>query len=280
LPALTAMGLLLGATLAEARTCEVALWLDDDVALGALQFDVDYSDVAGGFLAGPDGPECTSDTPNALAIFGDHPDQRLLTASVLSLAGVVGPTKLAHCQFDDVTGTALAAGFLVVVTDSSDPAGHPVQAPDLSVTLPDCGDETTTTSTTTTSTTTTSTTTTSTSTTTTSTTATSSTTTTLALCGNGLVDHIEQCDDGNTEPDDGCEDDCSSDVVCGDASGNDIVQTSDALLVLRAAVGQAVSCPLYLCDADGDAKLRTVDSLRVLKRAVGQSVAMSCPPPS
>jgi len=270
LPVLVATGLLLGPTPTHARTCEVALWLDDAVELGALQFDVDYSDVAGGFLAGPVGPACVGDANNSLALFGDHPDERFLTASVLSLAGVVGPTKLAHCQFDDVTDSALAAGFVVVVTDASNPAGRPVQAPRLSVTLPNCGDATTTTSTTTSTTTT--------STTTTTTTSTSTTSTTLALCGNGLVDDLEQCDDGNTEPDDGCEDDCSSDIVCGDASGNDSVQTGDALLVLRAAVGQAVTCPHYLCDADGDAKLRTADSLRVLKRAVGQSVAMSCPP--
>lgn len=250
--------------IAHARTCEVALWLDDEVALGALQFNVDYSAVAGSFVPGPDGLACEDDATNALAVFGDHPDERLLTASVLSLAGVFGPTKLVHCQFHDVTDTALASNFVVIVTDASDPAGRRVQAPDLSVSLPDCGDETTTTTSTTTS--------------TTSTTTTSTTSTSLSPCGNGLVDDMEQCDDGNAEPGDGCEDDCSSDVVCGDASGDDSVHTGDALLVLRAAVGQPVTCPHYLCDADGDAKLRTADSLRVLKRAVGQSVVMSCPP--
>jgi len=57
------------------------------------------------------------------------------------------------------------------------------------------------------------------------------------------------------------------------------VQTSDALTVLRATIGQPVTCPFWSCDADGDSKVGVRGSLRVLKRAVGQSVVMACPLP-
>jgi hypothetical protein len=92
-----------------------------------------------------------------------------------------------------------------------------------------------------------------------------------------VVEDVEECDDGDLEDGDGCDADCTSLVLCGDANGNDHLQSGDALLVLRAAIGQAVECPFYLCDTDGDARVRTSDSLRVLKRAVGQSVVMACP---
>ena len=90
-----------------------------------------------------------------------------------------------------------------------------------------------------------------------------------------MVDGEEECDDGNDDEGDGCASDCTG-ILCGDANGNDAVQSSDALLVLRAAIGQGIPCPVDLCDADGDQVLRASDSLRVLRRAVGQSVVMAC----
>ena len=254
---LVLFGLLSRPATAHARTCEVAFRLDDPVTVGAFQFDVDYSAATGSFLTGPGGAACSGDAANALAIFQDAPANRVLTASLLSLAGVVGPQKVAHCFFEDTDGTLVATDFVTTVVDASDPDGQPVMNTHVSVLLPDCGDETTTTTTT----------------------STSTTTTMPDPCGNGVVDGLEQCDDGNTQPDDGCEPDCSTDVVCGDANGNDAVQTGDALLVLRAAIGQSVDCPDYLCDADGDLQLLTRDALRVLRRAVGQSIVMSCPLP-
>jgi cysteine-rich repeat protein len=63
-------------------------------------------------------------------------------------------------------------------------------------------------------------------------------------CGNGILDPGEQCDDGNTVPDDGCSPDCRLDVVCG----NGVVD------------------PGELCDDgntdDGDACLATCEPAR------------------
>lgn len=277
--------LLAAAGIAEARTCEVAIWLDPSPALGALQVDIDYSAVAARFAPIDTEPACSGEVVNAIALFGHDTEAGVLTASIVSLLGFEGPLQVASCTFEDADGNATSADLALAVRDSSTVDGQPVTVA-VHALLPDCGDTTTTTTTsTTTSTTTTtsstSTTSSSTTTTTTTTTSTSTTTTTLGeSCGNGVVDGDEQCDDGNAEDGDGCEGDCTAEIVCGDASGNDAVQTGDALLVLRSAIGQPVPCPLERCDTDGDDKLRTADALRVLKRAVGQSVVMACPPPT
>jgi cysteine-rich repeat protein len=291
---LAVAGLHISASYAFARTCEISLRLDDSVTLGALQLKIDYSAADGSWLPVASGIDCHTDAPNTLAIFVDDAVERSVTASLVSLAGFSGPRKLAHCAFDDPSAAAVPAAFLVIVDEASNVAGKVLsRKPRISVSMPDCGPDapttTTTTITTTTTTTTTlaptttvpppptSTTTTSTSTTTTTITTTSTTSTTLVPCGNGIVDGDEECDDGNTADGDGCDAGCTADVLCGDANGNDTISTGDALLVLRAAIGQSVTCPTSRCDVDGDAKVRAADSLRVLKRAVGQSVVMHCP---
>jgi cysteine-rich repeat protein len=296
-----AVGLLAAATDAFARTCEIALRLDDSVTLGALQLTLLYQDAPGSFLTKDNGDvKCFGDAPNTLVPFLDDPVLRTITASFVSLAGIAGPRKIAHCWFSDPTDSALPGDFRVVVEEATKVDGRIIKAPRISVLLPDCGPDWTPTTTTTTldtttttspvettttldSTTTTTlapeTTTTSTSTTssTTETSTTSTTSTTEPWCGNGIVDELEDCDDGNADDGDGCDSACSSLVLCGDANGNDRLQTTDALLVLRAAVGQQIPCPAERCDADGDQFVRVADSLRILKRAVGHSIEMSCP---
>lgn len=257
---------------AAARTCQLDLRLDDSVTIAALQLTVDYSSAFGALDAAPNGVACQGDAFNTLALFRDDEDTSTLTASFLSLSGFTGPGRIAHCTFLDLGGNAVAADFAVSIEEATSPDGEALAAPRIFVLLPDCGDTATTTSTST-STTTTST--------TTSTTSTSTTSTTLPECGNGIVDGDEDCDDGEGNgPDGNCDAECHADVVCGDANGNDAVQSGDALLVLRAAIGQQVPCPEERCDVDGDRALRANDALRVLKRAVGQSVAMACPPPA
>ena len=92
------------------------------------------------------------------------------------------------------------------------------------------------------------------------------------------------CNDGNAAT---FNDRCSSglcvgstsNVICGDADANGVVNATDALKVLRTAVGQVgVSCPLYLCDTDKNGLVQAGDSLRVLKKAVGQPTDLQCPP--
>lgn len=63
---------------------------------------------------------------------------------------------------------------------------------------------------------------------------------------------------------------------CGDFDGNGKLQTSDALNVLRAGVGQQV-CPLCICDLDGNGINAATDALVALKSAVGILLALNCP---
>jgi hypothetical protein len=51
---------------------------------------------------------------------------------------------------------------------------------------------------------------------------------------------------------------------------------SDALQILRGALG-IVTCVECVCDVDRSSTITTTDALKVLKRAVGQHVALSCP---
>ncbi len=106
-----------------------------------------------------------------------------------------------------------------------------------------------------------------------------STTTTLppAVCGNGLVESGEECDDGDTAftVGDYCTATCRL-VGCGDPDGSGLPSASDALFVLRVAVGLD-SCHPCVCDVDGSGPPVTAsDALRLLRRAVGQPVQIDC----
>lgn len=65
-------------------------------------------------------------------------------------------------------------------------------------------------------------------------------------------------------------------ILCGDANGDGVIKTADALIVLKAAVGGG-GCTLVRCDYNGDGKVLTGDALAVLKTAVGTIVAPNCP---
>jgi exonuclease III len=66
------------------------------------------------------------------------------------------------------------------------------------------------------------------------------------------------------------------DRPCGDPIAGGGVAASDALFVLKAAVGARV-CPLCTCDTNDNASVSATDALIVLKFAVGQSIGLNCP---
>ncbi|MBI5504062.1 MAG: S8 family serine peptidase [Deltaproteobacteria bacterium] len=63
---------------------------------------------------------------------------------------------------------------------------------------------------------------------------------------------------------------------CGDADGDHLVKASDALAVLREAVGGMGLCPIERCDFDGSGRVQASDALATLRRAVGQSTSSAC----
>lgn len=100
---------------------------------------------------------------------------------------------------------------------------------------------------------------------------------TVTGCGNGRFTPGEFCDDGNTADGDFCSADCSGfSTSCGDADSNGDIAASDALRVLRKAVGLQVECPRLVCDVNGDGEVTAVDGGVVLRKAVGLHVDMRC----
>lgn len=66
-------------------------------------------------------------------------------------------------------------------------------------------------------------------------------------------------------------------LTVGRAAIADAVTASDALFILGAAVG-IQTCELCVCDADGSGGVAATDALVTLRAAVGQPVALQCPP--
>lgn len=81
---------------------------------------------------------------------------------------------------------------------------------------------------------------------------------------------------GNTSEFSACASLGGSQALCGDASGDETINASDALTALRTAVGTA-SCQACACDVNGQGGITSSDALLILRKAVGQQVSMSCP---
>ena len=100
------------------------------------------------------------------------------------------------------------------------------------------------------------------------------------MCGNGKVQAGEECDDGNTADGDGCSRRCEIQRLCGDATDDGKILASDALRTLQRAVGQDVDCPDWICDINDDARVTAGDALGLLKASVGLPVALHCGDPT
>lgn len=111
----------------------------------------------------------------------------------------------------------------------------------------------------------------------------------LSVCGNGVAEGREGCDDANEIGADGCSASCrleacgdpladppASVVVAQSPSTANAVTASDALFVLRSATG-GQSCALCVCDTNDDQAVTATDALSVLLSAVGGGGALSCP---
>jgi len=101
------------------------------------------------------------------------------------------------------------------------------------------------------------------------------------VCGDSQVNAPEECDDGNATFTAGeyCGVACVL-IPCGKPTNSTgaLPKTSDALFVLKTAVGQN-TCAKQVCDVDSNGNIVTNDALRVLRAAVGQTQVLNCPPP-
>lgn len=93
---------------------------------------------------------------------------------------------------------------------------------------------------------------------------------TLARCGDGFIHEVvEECDDGNLENGDRCTRRCRIDPVCPAAVSGGKLTASQALRVLRKAIGLPARCPLGECDIDGSGRITAADALQALRVSVG-----------
>ena len=108
--------------------CEIVFSLVDALALGAMDFSVDYSAAPGGFVgSGPD-VSCTIDSGWNLGLANDEDDQRKLTAALVALFGFSGPGQVMSCSYESGAIAPVAEDFVVQVTSAADPATQPVSA--------------------------------------------------------------------------------------------------------------------------------------------------------
>ena len=102
------------------------------------------------------------------------------------------------------------------------------------------------------------------------------------LCAALIVSFARGADalaaDRQTEPRASAVTTVSSPLICGEpVAPTTSITASDALLVLRAAVGSD-QCHLCVCDTDHSLQVTASDALLTLKKAVGHEVTLDCPP--
>jgi len=100
-------------------TCLITFRLADDVTLGALQWDTDYSDAPGLFPGSGGNVECASLVEGAVPAFNDVDGEELLRSGLITLTGINGPTNVAQCTMK-ATNTPQQSDFVITVTEASD----------------------------------------------------------------------------------------------------------------------------------------------------------------
>jgi hypothetical protein len=98
-------------------------------------------------------------------------------------------------------------------------------------------------------------------------------------CGGGTVEEGEACDDGDSNSDAAgvwCTAGCEITPCGAPQSRKQKPVASDALFTLRASIGTA-TCDLRVCDTNGNGSITASDALQVLRKAVGLAVTLSCP---
>jgi len=100
--------------------------------------------------------------------------------------------------------------------------------------------------------------------------------------GGTLVAFTSECNHGGDNADRGDEifvADVPACLPCGAPASGVAPTASDALFILRVAVGLGGECQLCECDVNDDAAVSATDALSVLGAAVGQDVELTCPAP-
>lgn len=220
--------------------CELTLQVSSTATISSLDWRLDYQSAPGEFVGSAGKVACKNLRPGSMTSFNDIESQRSIRGGIVNLAGFETPADIARCRFLPISDEPLAADFTMSVIQATDPEGVPLDPlPKMKISQIACG---------------------------------------TGNCGDGIPQIGEDCDDGNTQSRDGCSAECMVDTICGDANLNGGLTASDALQILKKAVGVDVSCPLYVCDTNASGKILASDALSVLKKAVGTNIDLACPP--
>lgn len=121
------------------ESCSVVFRLTSDVTLGALQWTTDYAASGGEFVGLGSQVECVSLAAGAIPAFNDADAGKTLTAGLISIAGIDGPTDVVECSFQS-SGQATPAQFQIQVTEASDTdLNDIVPTPEIVVSSVNCG---------------------------------------------------------------------------------------------------------------------------------------------
>ncbi|RMF19763.1 MAG: hypothetical protein D6760_12740 [Deltaproteobacteria bacterium] len=103
----------------KSKKYDVVFHLDDAVTLGALQYQVDYSDAYGQFLGLELDAQCTNLINGSLFAFNNDLATQTLVHGVITLSGIRGPTSVARCVFKAQGRKPVASDFHIVVEDAT-----------------------------------------------------------------------------------------------------------------------------------------------------------------
>jgi hypothetical protein len=110
--------------------CDVTFSVTSTATIGALQFEVAYTQAPGQFAGEGDQVDCT-DLTTSLATFNDRDAQRTLSAGLISLTGFSTPADVVVCTFAGAPSSMTLPqpdDFVVTVVDATDPQLAPVTA--------------------------------------------------------------------------------------------------------------------------------------------------------
>ncbi len=126
-------------------TCRILFRLADDVTVGSLQWDTDYSNAPGFFLGQGGNVECATLIEQSLAAFNDVELDENLDSGIISLDGFTGPVNVSECTFKAQV-VPVKDDFAITVTEASKPdLTGIIPLPDVVIQSIDCNTVTTTT---------------------------------------------------------------------------------------------------------------------------------------
>jgi len=191
----------------DAYPCEIEFSVVTSSVLGSLQWDTVYSGAAGEMAGVGDLVECSSLIAGSFASYHDDDAGHTLTAALISIGGFAGPAAVSSCSFMANGAEPLASDFVNTLVDVSGPNFEGISPlPEVIVSDVYCGLGATTT--------------------TTSTSTSTTSTLPLPVCGNGVIELGEACDDANASNRDSCLNDCTL-AYCGDGFVNDASEECD-----------------------------------------------------